>query len=101
MASGSNAVVDVRSDDDRGFSGAEVDVELEFIAQREKAANLRRQGKRNAGQWEAANQGEWNFIADDRRWERILTRMGRKLAANGPRFWAFDSLSLESNSSSN
>lgn len=33
MASGSYPVIDVRSDDGRGFSGAEVDVELEFIAQ--------------------------------------------------------------------
>lgn len=33
MASGSNPVVDFGSDDGRGLSGAEVDVELEFIAQ--------------------------------------------------------------------
>lgn len=33
MASGSYPVVDGRSDDGGGFSGAEVDVELEFIAQ--------------------------------------------------------------------
>lgn len=66
VASGSYPVVDVRSDDGRGFSGAEVDVELEFIAQREKTGNLRRQSKRIAGQWEAANQGQWNFNADER-----------------------------------
>lgn len=33
MARGSNPVVDMRSDDGRGLSGAEVDVELEFITQ--------------------------------------------------------------------
>jgi len=33
MARGSNPVADMRSDDGRGLSGAEVDVELEFIAQ--------------------------------------------------------------------
>lgn len=33
MARGSNPVVDFGSDDGRGLSGAEVDVELEFIAQ--------------------------------------------------------------------
>lgn len=35
MASGSYPVVDLWSDDGRGLSGAEVDVELEFIAQGE------------------------------------------------------------------
>jgi hypothetical protein len=66
MASGSYPVIDVRSDDGRGFSGVGVDVELEFIAQRGKTGILNRQGKRNAGQWEAANQGKWNFNADER-----------------------------------
>ena len=33
MASGSNPVADLRSDDGRGLSGAEVDVELGFITQ--------------------------------------------------------------------
>ena len=103
MASGSNACGDSGVDDGRGFSGAEVDVELEFIAQGEKTGNLRRQGKRFAGQWEVANQGKWNFEADGRRfaslpqskrsgdrcrrhqmaadqkWRRISARMGNRV----------------------